>query len=87
MRFKKFQEFLDGKLAESHLAKQKNPLNRHALDYEKKLAELNGRFDNPREAQRVILMAGYGSIGEFINDSDEMKWCKLKIPGQENYRK
>lgn len=64
-----------------------DPLNRNALSYERKLAELNGRFDNPREAERVIQMAGYASVGEFLSDPDEMKWCKLKIPGQENYRK
>jgi hypothetical protein len=64
-----------------------DPVNRHALEYEKNLAAFNGRFDNPREAEAIVKAAGYGSVAEFVNDPDEGKWCRLKIPGQENYVK
>lgn len=67
--------------------KTQDRINRHALEYEKNLAAFNGRFDNPREAENIVKMAGYGSVAEFINDPDESKWCRLKIPGQENYVK
>lgn len=78
--FQKFSEYRKGReLAEAV------GLNRPALDFDKKLAEFNSRFDNPRQGEEVVLAAGYNSVRQFLADPDPRKWGRLKIPGQENY--
>ena len=82
MRFRKFNEFLqEREVIESH----GGALNRSALDYDRKLAQFNARFDDPKQGEDIIKAAGYKSIGAFVSDPDERKWSKLKMPGQENY--
>jgi hypothetical protein len=79
MSIRKFNEFLkDREIIESGL-------NRSAMDYSKKLAEFNARFDDPKQGEEIVKSAGYASIGDFLRDTNERKWSKLKMPGQENY--
>ena len=75
MKFKKFQEYLN----------ERQDINRGALDYDKKLAQFNARFDDPKQGAEIVKKAGYKSVGHFISDPNEKKWSKLRIPGQENY--
>lgn len=83
MNFQKFSEFLKNReIDESY---QNKKLNRSALDYDKRLAQFNGRFKDPQEADGIIRAAGYATVGAFVNDPDERKWSKLKMPGQQNY--
>jgi hypothetical protein len=80
MSFRKFQDFLrERDLAESH------GLNRSALDYDRKLTQFNSRFDDPKQGEEIIKAAGYSSIAQFLADSDDRKWSKLRMPGQKNY--
>ena len=87
MRFQKFNDFLkERELGESHGTHSGNDkLNRPALDYDRKLAQFNARFNDPKEGEHIVKLAGYKSVGEFLSDPDERKWSRLKIPGQENY--
>lgn len=83
MQFQKFNEFIKSR-ALNELTN--NPrLNRSALDYDRKLAQFNSRFNNPEEALQIVKTAGYDSVSDFINDARESKWAKLRIPGQGNY--
>ena len=81
MHFKKFTEFLKQReVVEENL-------NRSALDYDKKLAQFNSRFSDPKQAAEILSSAGYKNIRSFVSDPNENKWSKLKMPGQENYVK
>ena len=63
-------------------------LNRPALDYaDRKLAQFNARFSDPKEGEEIVKKAGYPSVGAFVADADDRKWSKLRMPGQENYTK
>jgi len=82
MRFRKFNDFLkDRDVSES----ANGSLNRAALDYDKKLAQFNARFDDPQQGESIVRAAGYKSVGEFVMDPNQKKWSKLRIPGQQNY--
>jgi len=82
MRFRKFNDFLkEREVSESH----NDSLNRTALDYDKKLAQFNARFSDPKQGENIVRAAGYKSVGAFVMDPDQKKWSKLRIPGQENY--
>jgi hypothetical protein len=81
MRFRKFNDFLK----EREVSESNDSLNRTALDYDKKLAQFNARFDDPKQGENIVKAAGYKSVGAFIMDPDQKKWSKLRIPGQENY--
>lgn len=81
MRLRKFNDFLK----ERDISEINRSLNRTALDYDKKLTQFNGRFNDPAQGEEIVKSAGYNSIGEFINDPDQKKWSKLRIPGQQNY--
>ena len=83
MRFRKFNEFLQER--EQEVSENQGGLNRSALDYDKKLAQFNARFSDPKEGAEIVKAAGYPSIGAFVSDPDERKWSKLRIPGQQNY--
>lgn len=82
MRFRKFNDFLK----ERDVSESNNgSLNRTALDYDKKLAQFNARFDDPQQGDNIVKAAGYKSVGAFVMDPDHKKWSKLRIPGQQNY--
>jgi len=82
MRFRKFDDFLkEREVSESY----SGSLNRTALDYDKKLAQFNARFDDPKQGDEIVRAAGYKSVGAFVTDPDQKKWSRLKIPGQQNY--
>jgi hypothetical protein len=81
MRFRKFDDFLK----EREVSESNGSLNRTALDYDKKLAQFNARFSDPQQGENIVKAAGYKSVGAFVMDSDQRKWSKLRIPGQENY--
>ena len=84
MRLQKFSEFFKNR----ELVEFSSPnahLNRSALDYDRKLAQFNSRFSDPKQGVEIVQAAGYKSVGDFLNDPDERKWSKLKEPGQQNY--
>lgn len=81
MCFRKFDEYLkDREVSETN-----GSLNRTALDYDKKLAQFNARFDDPKQAADIVRSAGYNSVAAFVNDPNPKKWSRLRMPGQENY--
>mgnify|MGYP000266959056 CR=1 FL=1 len=80
MRFQNFQDYVKGReIVES------NGLNRTAMQYDRRLAQFNSRFNDPAEGESVIKAAGYKNVGAFLADPDDRKWNKLRIPGQQNY--
>ena len=84
MRLQKFSEFFKNRELVEDSSPNKN-LNRSALDYDRKLAQFNARFSDPKKGSEIVQSAGYKTIGDFLNDRDERKWSKLREPGQENY--
>lgn len=70
MKLPRFKEFIENKVAH---------------EYATKLAEFNSRFSDPALGEAIVKKAGYESVRDFLQDPDEKKWCKLRIPGQENY--
>ena len=82
MSFKKFNDFLQ----EREIIESNNTLlNRTALNYDRKLAQFNSRFDDPKQADDIVRAAGYRSVSDFVVDRNSNKWSKLRIPGQGNY--
>ena len=81
MRFQKFNDFLK----ERDISEVNASLNRTALDYDKRLAQFNGRFSDPKQGEEIVKSAGYNSIGAFLSDPNQKKWSRLRIPGQQNY--
>lgn len=90
MRFQKFNEFLKerevAEVAAPAIGTPNDKLNRTAFDLDKERVIFNNRFSDPREGEKIIKIAGYRSVAEFLHDKNPRKWASLKIPGQENYR-
>lgn len=90
MRFQKFQEFLKEREVDETVAPAigtpNEKLNRTAFSQDRERVIFNNRFPDPKEGERIIKLAGYKSVAEFLQDPNPRKWANLKIPGQENYR-
>lgn len=78
MNFQKFDDFLKSKITED--------VNRSALDYDRKLAQFNSRFQDPKQALEVLRAAGYPNVASFLSDPNDRKWSRLKMPGANNWR-
>ena len=90
MRFRKFNEFLKEREVEEHAAPAigtpNDKLNRTAFDMDKERITFNNRFSDPKEGEKVVRLAGYGSVTEFFRDKNPRKWATLKMPGADNWR-
>jgi hypothetical protein len=80
MMLKKFVDFLrEREFLETH---EEHP---HKW-YDSQWQLFHNRFGDDMElADKVIRRAGYRDRLEFIQDRNEQKYSKLKIPGQDNY--
>lgn len=90
MRFQKFNEFLkEREVAEAAapaIGTPNDKLNRTAFSQDRERVTFNNRFSDPKEGEKVIKIAGYDSVADFLQDKNPRKWANLKIPGQDNYR-
>ncbi len=82
MRFKPFAEFVKERAvleAEAHA-------NKEAMTYDTKIQGFHHRFPDG-DGEKIIKAAGYKDVPAFLHDTDERKWTRLQIPGQDNYVK
>jgi len=81
MKFRKFEEFL-----KTREISERATVN--GVDVDRRRLTFNNTYANedPKVVEKAILATGkWPTVQAFINDPDESKYSKVKMPGAENW--